>query len=289
MRRAFWSSLALVPALGLAVAVSPAAGASTHTHAGASLAARAAAAARVALRHMTVEHMTDQRVPGHNQRIKGLTQQFSYNWSGYADDNTTGKTYSKVSGKWAEPAITCGQEDQIAVFWVGIDGWNSSTVEQGGTLAQCYQGTAHYYTWWEMYPTNNIQLKGSTVKPADKIAASVVKTGTSYVIKVTDSTTTGNTFSTTQTCAAGLTCADASAEWIAEAPGGIRGEYPLPNFKTWSLTSASVTSGTTTGKISSFPDDAITMIDSSQTYPLASPGALNATGNGFKVTWKNSY
>jgi hypothetical protein len=292
MRRAFWSSLALVPALGLAMAVSPAAGASTTrtstTHTSTSLDARAAAAARIALTHMTVEHMTNQRVPGHAQRVRGLTQQFSYNWSGYADDNTTGKTYSKVSGKWAEPAITCGKEDQIAVFWVGIDGWNSSTVEQGGTLAQCFEGTAHYYTWWEMYPANNITLVGSTVKPADKIAASVVKTGTSYVIKVTDSTTTANSLSTTQTCAA-TTCVAASAEWIAEAPGGPRGEYPLPNFKTWSLTSASVTAGTTTGKISSFPDDEITMLDGTQTYPLASPGALNSTGNGFTVTWKNSY
>src|SRR5487761_829325 len=156
MRRAFWSSLALVPALGLAMAVSPAVGASTTrtstTHTSTSLDARAAAAARIALTHMTVEHMTNQRVPGHAQRVRGLTQQFSYNWSGYADDNTTGHTYRKVSGKWAEPAITCGKEDQIAVFWVGIDGWNSSTVEQGGTLAQCFEGTAHYYTWWEMYP-----------------------------------------------------------------------------------------------------------------------------------------
>ena len=292
MRRAFWSSLALVPALGLAMAVSPAVGASTTrtstTHTSTSLDARAAAAARIALTHMTVEHMTNQRVPGHAQRVRGLTQQFSYNWSGYADDNTTGHTYRKVSGKWAEPAITCGKEDQIAVFWVGIDGWNSSTVEQGGTLAQCFEGTAHYYTWWEMYPANNITVVGSTVKPGDKIAASVVKTSTSYAIKVTDSTTTANTFSTTQTCAA-KTCVDASAEWIAEAPGGPRGEYPLPNFRTWRLRSASVTSGTTTGKISSFPDDEITMLDGTQTYPLASPGALNSTGNGFKVTWKNSY
>jgi hypothetical protein len=287
MRRLFLSSLALVPALGLAIVVSPAAGAST-VHARASADARAAAAALAALRHTSIGVPGNKRAPGPATRIGGVTQQNSYNWSGYADDNTAHNTYSKVSGSWTQPGITCSSEDQIAVFWVGIDGWNSSTVEQSGTYAQCYRGTAHYYTWWEMYPSNFIQLVGTTVKPGDKIAASVVRTGTSYALKVTDSTTTANSFSTTQTCAATV-CRQASAEWIAEAPSGQRGEYPLPNFKTWSLSAASVTSGTTTGTISKFPDDAITMIDGTQTYPLASPGPLNTSGNAFKVTWKNSY
>lgn len=288
MPRAFWSSLALVPALGLAMAVSPAVAAST-THAAPSAAVRAAAAARTALKRLHLGHPANERVPGHTQRVDGLTRQDSYNWSGYADDNTKGNTYTKVSGAWTEPAITCGSQDQIAVFWVGIDGWTSSTDEQAGTLAQCFQGTAHYYSWWEMYPTNSIQVVGATVKPGDKIKASVVKSGTKYTLKVTDSTTTANTFSTVQTCTATPTCTDTSAEWIAEAPSGPRGSYPLPDFKTWSLTAASTTSGTKTGAIAAFPDDAASMIDGTLTYALARPGALNATHNAFTVTWKSSY
>jgi hypothetical protein len=229
-----------------------------------------------------------QRAPGHSRRVQGLTQVGSFNWSGYGDNNTAANLYSNVSGKWTEPAVTCGKEDQIAAFWVGIDGLTSSTVEQDGTLAQCFEGAAHYYSWWEMYPTNNIQVVGSTVKPGDKISASVAKSGTTYTLKVTDATTTANSFSTAQTCVA-TTCLDTSAEWIAEAPGGPRGDYPLPNFKSWSLSSATVTSGTTSGTISKFSDDEITMLDGSQTYALATPGALNATGSGFKVTWDNSY
>jgi hypothetical protein len=155
-------------------------------------------------------------------------------------------------------------------------------------MAQCFKGAAHYYTWWEMYPSNGIQLVGTTVKPGDKIAASVVRTGTSYALKVTDSTTTANSFSTTQTCAA-TTCLAKSADWIVEAPSGARGVYPLPNFKTWSLASASVTSGTTTGAIWKFPDDEITMIDGTLSYSLATPGVLSTGGNAFTVTWNNSY
>jgi hypothetical protein len=280
--------LTLVPALtivGLGLAAGPA-GARTTGHA--SLRSRASAAALAALKHVSVGHPAGQRVPGHVRHVRGLTKVEYFNWSGYADDNTSGKTYSTVTGSWTEPAITCTNEDQIAVFWVGIDGFTSSTVEQDGTLAQCFEGTAFYYTWWEMYPTNNIQVVGTTVAPGDKIAGSVVKSGTSYTLKVTDSTHTANSFTTKQTCAA-ATCVDTSAEWIAEAPGGPRGEYPIPDFKTWTLSAATVKSGSTTGKISTFPDDEITMIDSSETYPLTSPGNLNATGNSFKVTWKNSY
>jgi Peptidase A4 family len=285
MRRMFFMLVPLLTVVGLGLTAGPA-GAQTIAHS--SLGSRAAAAARAALKYVSVGHPAGQRAPGHVRHVRGLTKVDYYNWSGYADDNSTGKTYSTVTGSWTEPAITCSNEDQIAVFWVGIDGFSDGTVEQDGTLAQCFKGTAFYYTWWEMFPTNNIQLVGSTVVPGDKIAGSVVKSGTSYTLKLTDSTHTADSFTEKETCAA-ASCVDSSAEWIAESPSGPRGYYPLPDFKTWTLSAATVKSGSTTGKISTFPDDEITMIDSTGTYPLASPGSLNSAGNSFKVTWKNSY
>jgi len=250
----------------------------------------AAKAARAALRYVTANPPpTNQDVRSRPTGIGRLSSAQSTNWSGYADVNTSGNTYTKVSSKWTEPAIKCPtKEQQLAVFWVGIDGWNSSTVEQDGTLAQCYKGTAFYYTWWEMYPTNSIQTVGTTVKPGDSITASVVRTGSSYALKVTDATTSGNNITTTQTCS---TCSNASAEWIAEAPGGPRGEYPLADFTKWTTSAASVTSGSKTGVIKTFPDDKITMVEGFYTgaYALATPGALNSAGNQFSVTWNNSY
>jgi hypothetical protein len=267
------------------MAIGQPAGASTAPASHSYAAARAAAIAT--LKHLMVgQHATNHRVGVPNVRTPALTQAQSTNWSGYADDNTSGNTYSKITGKWTEPAVTCTSTTAIAVFWVGIDGFSSSTVEQDGTLAECSGGSAFYFTWWEMFPSNNIQVVGSTVAPGDKIAASVVKTGTKYALKVTDSTNTANSFTTTQTCAA-ATCVDSSAEWIAEAPSGSAGLFPLPNFKTWRLTNATVKSGATLGKISSFPDDEITMVNSSSQVK-AQPGPLNATGNAFTVTWKQS-
>jgi len=51
-----------------------------------------------------------------------------------------------------------------------FDGFNNGTVEQAGTAATCSYGadpTPSYYAWWEMYPTNNIQVAPLNVSPGD--------------------------------------------------------------------------------------------------------------------------
>ncbi len=277
LSRVFFGSLiACVPLLGLFVALSPAAGAS------ASPSARAASAARAALEHLAVgQHGTDHGVSGPARKIKGLTQVQSSNWSGYAD---TGSGYSTVTGKWTEPSASCTSQTSLAAFWVGIDGYSSGSVEQDGTLIECYLGSAYYFTWWEMYPTNDIQVVGDTLQPGDSISASVVRSGSSYTLKVTDSSRSGDSFTTTQSCSG---CANSSAEWIAEAPSGSAGIYPLSDFHSWGLGSATVKAGSKSGVISTFPDVEITMVDSSGNVE-AQPGPLNGSGNGFTVTWKRS-
>ncbi len=269
------SLAACVPVFGLVIAVAP--GASAAASPAASPYAHALAAARGALRHLSVgEHATDHAV-GPVARIRGLTQVQSTNWSGYADTSTT---FSTVTGSWTEPSVSCTSRTSYAAFWVGIDGFTSGSVEQDGTLAECSGGSAFYFSWWEMYPTNAIQVVGSSVQPGDSISASVSRSGTSYTLKVTDSSRSGNSFTTTQSCSG---CANSSAEWIAEAPSGSGGVLPLANFHSWTLSGATVNSGV----ISSFTDDEITMVDSAGRVK-AQPGSLNGSGNGFGVTWLRS-
>jgi hypothetical protein len=135
-----------------------------------------------------------------------------------------------------------------------------------------------------MYPTNSIQVVGSTLQAGDSITSSVVRSGTSYTLTVTDSSRSADSFSTTQTCSG---CANSSAEWIAEAPSGSSGVYPLSDFHGWTESGATVNAGSTSGVISSFSGDEITMINSSGATE-ALPGALNGSGNGFSVTWERS-
>ena len=267
---------ACAPVLGLVIAVAP--GASAATSSSASTYAHALAAARAAIRHLSVgQHATDHAV-GHASRFQGLTQVQSTNWSGYADTSTT---FSTAAGNWTEPSVTCtSSQESLAAFWVGIDGFTSGSVEQDGTLAECYRRSAYYFSWWEMYPTNSIQVVGSSVQPGDSISASVARSGSSYTLKVTDSTHSANSFTTTQSCSS---CANSSAEWIAEAPSGSGGVLPLADFHSWTLSGATVNSHV----ISSFTDDEITMINSSGQVK-AQPGSLNGSGNGFSVTWERS-
>jgi hypothetical protein len=237
---------------------------------------------RTALQHLLSVH------PSHGAHVAtlagiGLKQVKSGNWSGYAD---TGTGFTTVTGKWKEPKIsgcTSSSPLEAVVFWVGIDGFNNSTVEQDGTAAICGGGNPiTYLTWWETFPANSIQFVGATVKPGDNIAASVVRKGTKYTFKVTDSTTAGNSFTATATCAA-TTCKNANAEWIGEAPSTSSGEVPLPKFAPWTLTAATVKAGTHSGTIKSFPDNAITMENGSPDNDVK-PGALNSAGNSFKDT-----
>ena len=269
-----YSLAACAPALGLVIAVAPGASAAAHT----SSYARALAAARATLRHLSVgEHATNHGIFSYTTRVKALTQVQSTNWSGFADTSTT---FGTITGNWAEPSVSCSGKTTLAVFWVGIDGFTSGTVEQDGTLAECSGGRAFYFSWWEMFPTNAIQVVGSSVQPGDSISASVVRSGTSYALQVTDSSHPANSFTTTQSCSG---CANSSAEWIAEAPSGSGGVLPLANFHSWTLSGATVNSGV----ISSFPDDEITMVDNAGRVK-AQPGPLNGSGNGFSVTWVRS-
>jgi hypothetical protein len=289
LKRVFVTSLlAAAPALALVAAYAPAAGASTapaHSSAHPAHSAGAAQIARAAIRHLAIgQHGANHAVYSRAARVKGLTQVQSSNWSGYANDNSTGKTYATVTGNWTQPSATCGSQLSLAAFWVGIDGYSSDSVEQDGTLVECYEGSAYYYTWWEMYPTNDIQVVGESLSPGDAISASVVRTGTSYTLKVTDATHKANSFTTTQTCSG---CANSSAEWIAEAPSGAAGVYPLADFRSWEEWGATVKSGSTTGVIPTFPDDEITMVGASGDT-LAQPGPLNTRGKEFTVTWKAS-
>jgi hypothetical protein len=223
----------------------------------------------------------------HTHAVKNVTVIGSFNWSGYADTATTAQTFTKVSGAWTTPSVTCSAEDQITSNWVGLDGFNNSTVEQLGTFSWCYQAKPVYFTWYEMYPKGTTEV-GKTLKPGDKIAASVTRTGTSYALKLTDSTTSGNNISVTKTCAL-ATCTDTSAEWVSERPSFSTGIVPQAHYNAFKITSGAQTSSGKPGTIASGPGvNAVTMVDSEDVYNLNTVSSLTG-GNSFSTTWKNSY
>jgi hypothetical protein len=251
--------------------------------------ARFLSEARTALvRYLRHDHQTAEFVHrGRTSSLRGTTADTTFNWSGYADSSATKGTFTKVSGKWTTPAVTCTAEDTITSEWVGLDGFASSTVEQDGTLDWCFEGTPTYFTWYEMYPAGTIEV-GTSLAPGDQITATVSRTGTSYTLSLTDATRAANSFAKTATCAA-ATCVDTSAEWIAERPSFSIGIAPLADYASWKVTGATETAKGKAGTIASFtPNDVITSVDATNSYDLSTASGLT-TGNSFTTTWHNSY
>jgi hypothetical protein len=192
----------------------------------------------------------------------------SSNWAGYAATGSNGH-FTSVAADWVQPTGHCTGGDQYAAFWVGLDGYSSSTVEQTGSEVDCVGRTAEYYAWWEMYPGGSEEIN-HTVKAGDLFVASVTYEGSNRFLLSLVDTTQRWTFTTTQTLAG---AARSSAEVIAEAPcctnsGGI---LPLTNFGTVNYTAAAVNSthlcNTTPVEIT-MPDTSVSPLTSCENFSV---------------------
>ena len=258
----------LIPLAALAVAIAPAlaaTAASASTHSSGTLAIQPGGPAQHVIKPGTAA------LGAHS----GLRNEASStNWSGYAADSST---YTSVSASWVQPAGSCTSATRYSSFWVGLDGYNSSSVEQDGTDTDCVNGQPQYYGWYETYPNPSYNF-GSTVKAGDTINASVVYEGSNQFKMTLADVTRGWSTSTTQTVSG---AARSSAEVIIEAPcctssGGI---LPLANFGTVHV-SNSMADGSPIGDLSPVQ---IYMTDSSgRTRDTVS--SLSSEEN-FSATW----
>jgi hypothetical protein len=150
-------------------------------------------------------------------------QTASSNWSGYAATGSDG-SFTSVSSNWTEPTANCDDSGtEYAAFWVGLDGYNSDSVEQTGTDSDCDGGSPDYYGWYEMYPADPVYYE-DPVSPGDSMSASVSVSGDNYTLVLTDNT---QGWTETQNITeSGLS--DSSAEVITEAPCCDNDGNPLP-------------------------------------------------------------
>ncbi len=300
--------------LGLAATAAP-----VLTLAAASPAAAASAGAgsslpRPGVYHPPVPIIGKLVLPGLGQLLGGgsnhATNVQAQNWSGYADDQDT---YNSVAASWTEPKAICsasggggggilggllggnllGGGGSAASFWVGLDGFNSSSVEQIGTDSDCNNGVPTYYAWSEMYPSQYSQTITTSsayqVQPGDQMTGWVASNaaGTTFYLALKD-TTQGWSFGTTQSVSTGF--ARSSAEVVAEAPEQCNllfcyqvqltdfGQIPFGNGDV-------IDSAGNNGSLASFHANEITMEENGQT--LAVPSSLSPDGRSFAITWKN--
>jgi hypothetical protein len=228
----------------------------------------------------------------HGIRPDGSTE--STNWSGYA---VTGTSFTEAIASWVVPSVNCSvTPNTYAAFWVGLDGYSSSTVEQTGTDSDCSGKKPSYYAWYEFYPNPSIVISSVPVAPGDVMSAEVTYSGSEFTTKITN-TTTGKSYTKSSKVSGAKR---SSAEWSAEAPcctnsGGI---LPLSDFGTVSfgldytgVTDSNYASDSTSGglaPIGAFSTvESITMINGSTNADEAVPTALTADGTSFQVTWKS--
>ena len=219
----------------------------------------------------------------------------STNWAGYAVTGAAGSV-TNAEGSWIEPSLTCSGATTYAAFWVGIDGYSSSTVEQTGTLGECSGGSAIYYSWYEFYPNPMYEITSVSAAPGNTMYAQVSYSSGTFTTTLTDETT-GQSFSTSATVSGAQ---ESSAEWITEAPSSSSGVLPLANFgKAYfgedyapvsGVITGSATISGTTGDIASFGSSVqeITQVNSAGTVTLDQPSALSSDGTSFYMTYEPS-
>lgn len=135
----------------------------------------------------------------------------SPNWSGYA---VTAGPYTSATGTWIVPAVRPTATASYSSTWVGIDGFENSSLIQVGTAQSYHDGAAFYSAWWEILPATARTITTVAVKPGDTVSATITKaTSDTWTITLRNATT-GVSFATTETYAG----PGASAEWIQEAP-----------------------------------------------------------------------
>lgn len=210
------------------------------------------------------------------------SQVTSSNWSGYAVTGAKG-AFHDASGSWTVPTLTCqSRQTAYSAMWVGIDGYNSNTVEQIGTESDCVNGVAENYAWFEFYPHNSYTIE-TPIRAGDLISAEVKYSGGKFTVSL--SVNHGTPFSTSTK----LNQADlSSAEWIVEAPysGGV---LPLADFGSalFGANNTAVTGSAKPGPIGSFADAvAITMTANNGTIKAA-PSSLASDESSFTDTWQS--
>lgn len=235
--------------------------------------------------------------------VQGLYVAYSYNWAGYAISSSAGSV-TAVSGSWTEPtSVTCNstlKAGQYASFWVGIDGFTDTTVEQTGTTAFCPKGstTPQVVAWYEIYPLEpEINIRHFTVSPGDVIDARVTYSSKTqnFTMWIKDATT-GQTFSISQAEPAAQL---SSAEWITEEPAVCNSSgtvchftylanYGIASWGTGVKNTATING--LTGVINAFEPNVWSL--TCVTYPTAHlimdvPALLYTDGYRFNMQWLN--
>jgi hypothetical protein len=223
--------------------------------------------------------VTIQQVSQSPSTVAASNQDVSRNWSGYA---ATSGTYTGVSATWIVPQVDGNNNYGIDATWVGIGGVHNRDLIQAGTQGFVDRsGGVSYQTFFETLPDVAQQLP-LDVKAGDSVSVSLQQQQPGQWLISLKNNTSGQNYQMTQNYDSSLS----SAEWIEEAPSGLRRILPLDNFGTVQFSNASAIKDDKTVTIAETNAQPITMADDINI--LAKPSGLNNDGAGFSINRTDS-
>jgi hypothetical protein len=215
----------------------------------------APAPARATRAQTGVYHGANQQAPAGSQV-----------WSGYA---ITGSAITSVTGTFTLPRMSCMPWSRSEVaFWVGIDGFNTSTVEQTGVDVACNPDGVTYRPWYEMFPLPAVYID-QPATAGDHITATVKRTAPHTYALTLHNATAAWTYTTTQTA---QNDQGTTAEWIAERASQRVASFRPARFEACAADSQA---------ISTYESATPITLESRR---MLVPSSLNASGNAFRIT-----
>jgi hypothetical protein len=212
------------------------------------------------------------------------------NWAGYAvssDLQNPQPTVTGITASWNVPTIAASANDTFSAVWIGIGGQFDQTLIQCGTRQDFVNGKMQYAAWYELLPSTSVTIRMLNVSPGDLMQASIQlsdATLNQWVLNLTDRTN-GQSFQRTFTYAS----SQLWAEWIVERPTVNNVISHLANFGNITFFDCTVTLGSATGGIGSFPANEVVMYSStssgSSSLQLTDVLALNTDLNSFTIKY----
>lgn len=171
----------------------------------------------------------------------GLTSQFGWvstNWSGYAETLPASSPATSVSATWTVPTVSTSSTGYSGA-WIGIDGFNDTSIIQTGTEQDSVNGQAQYSAWWTTSADGYVgQTISETVDPGDVMKASIAEGAGGWTITLEDATRGWTYVSPTPIAYDGP---GTSAEWILEAPSSGNDQVlPLADYGSVTFSNAEV-------------------------------------------------
>ncbi|TCZ78305.1 hypothetical protein E0485_08550 [Paenibacillus albiflavus] len=198
----------------------------------------------------------------------------SGNWSGYAIKKTKSNSFRSISCYWIVPRVKASKQNKYSSIWIGIDGFNNSSLIQTGTEQDIVKGKAVYYPWWEILPAPETRIPNS-VSPNDLMYAKISKLSNSKWQIVLKNKTKGWTFRTIRK----YTGPANTAEWIMEAPTINNNTARLADYRKMGFKKCRVNNKNPILQRS----DRGVMVQKGRV--VSTPSLLNKSRDGFTVTY----